>query len=275
MFNQFFSQPLVFSLNQSNQFRFWLRDDVSDFILLQLIHAPLAEVIVSENDGRSASITIRQQPFLQLDPLFTDASELLEIHRQHDSGAISRSLGQGLRLYIRLGIAPSMCTAALRQGLILTVSHDGQCYFKLAQVGKIDLVPLEHDLRIYHEPRELMMAKALLARQYDYQSNSQMLAIYITELEQVQRDLISFLNGETGKIHPGFSSEAIALDAMIQKKRQWLMRTYNQSLERPSYSRSANELDELERLKRTLECYELLAPPELTERVRQVADDSE
>ena len=52
------------------------------------------------------------------------------------------------------------------------------------------------------------------------------------------------------------------------------MRTYHQSLERPSLSRASNQASlDVEKLQQKLECYNLLAPSHVTELVNQLSDD--
>lgn len=269
MFNQFFSQPLVFEVHRSCRLCFRLPPEVSDFVLLQLLSVPLAEVMVSEWDShrQRGSITVRHQPCLELQNLEYVGSETAS------AALMARTLGQGLRLYFRMGLSPDRCATGLREGVGVDLSLADGCVFSLQDDRTLDLLSLEQDLRVFQEPRELMMAKALLGRQYDYGARPEMLAIHLTELERIRHDLLNYLKSESGRLHPGLSAESLALDAMLQKKRQWLMRVYSQSMERPSYARAANETSDLERLRRQLECYELLAPPQVTEMVRQLADD--
>jgi hypothetical protein len=269
MFNQFLSQPLVFEVRRPCRLRFRLPPQVSDFVLLQLLGVPLAEVVVSEWDSgkEQAVITVRHQPFLELHWFEDTQSEMVS------ATTLSRTLGQGLRLYFPMGIAPERCASSLREGVELNISLNGACGFSLQAGATLDLLSLERDLRVFQEPRELMMAKALLGRQYDYGARPEMLAIHLTELERIRHDLLNYLKSESGRLHPGLSAESLELDAMLQKKRQWLMRVYSQSMERPSYARAANETSDLERLRRQIECYELLAPPKVTDMVRQLADE--
>ena len=43
--------------------------------------------------------------------------------------------------------------------------------------------------------------------------------------------------------------------------------------ERPNYNRSANDMDSTDKLLRKLECYDLLAPPELIQMVDRLMED--
>ncbi|MCU8023840.1 MULTISPECIES: hypothetical protein [unclassified Shewanella] len=250
-----------------------LPDDVSDFIVSQAINAPLLEIIVIAEAGIQQNIVIRFQPFMGL------KVESLPQSPQAFNTPITRSLGQGFRLYTRMGTAAKFCAAELRRGVSFTLDTtrhlgaDNDLTFALQANSKFELVPLEADLRVLHEPKALMVAKALLARHYDYAASSESLAIYMTEIEQVRLELQSFMRGELGQCHASLADEVLRIDPLLLQKQQWLFRTYTHMFERPNYSRAANDVDNTDKLLRKLECYELLASPELILMVDRLMED--
>jgi hypothetical protein len=273
MYHQFLNEPMVLDAEKASILTLRLPDDISDFIVLQAICAPLLELIVIADADAPQNIAIRFQPFMGL------KAESLPQNTQRFTTPIKRVLGQGFRLYTRIGTAPKFSAAELRQGVALTLdvaidAEAGNCLsFALQADSKFELVPLEADLRVFYEPKALMLAKALLARQYDYAASSESLAIYMTEIEQVRLELQAFLRGELGQCHASLADEVLRIDPLLLQKQQWLFRTYTHMFERPSYSRAANDADNTDKLLRKLECYELLAPPELIQMVDRLMED--
>lgn len=273
MYHQFLNEPMVLDAEKASILTLRLPDDISDFIVLQAISAPLLEVVVIAEAETPQNIAIRFQPFMGL------KVESLPQSAQAFNTPITRSLGQGFRLYTRMGTAAKFCAAELRRGVSFTLDVTNRlgaenCLtFALQADSKFELVPLEADLRILHEPKALMVAKALLARQYDYAASSESLAIYMTEIEQVRLELQAFLRGELGQCHASLADEVLRLDPLLLQKQQWLFRTYTHMFERPNYNRAANDVDNTDKLLRKLECYELLAPPELIQMVDRLMED--
>ncbi|MGR3969218.1 hypothetical protein [Shewanella sp. 1180_01] len=273
MYHQFLNEPMVLDAEKASKLTLRLPDDISDFIVLQAISAPLLEVVVIAEAGTPQNIAIRFQPFMGL------KVESLPQSAQAFNTPITRSLGQGFRLYTRMGTAAKFCAAELRRGVSFTLDMTNRlgaenCLtFALQADSKFELVPLEADLRVLHEPKALMVAKALLARQYDYAASSESLAIYMTEIEQVRLELQAFLRGELGQCHARLTDEVLRLDPLLLQKQQWLFRTYTHMFERPNYNRAANDVDNTDKLLRKLECYELLAPPELIQMVDRLMED--
>ncbi|MCS6240041.1 hypothetical protein BM607_003005 [Shewanella sp. SACH] len=273
MYHQFLNEPMVLDAEKASILTLRLPDDISDFIVLQAISAPLLEVVVIAEAGTPQNIAIRFQPFMGL------KVESLPQSAQAFNTPITRSLGQGFRLYTRMGTAAKFCAAELRRGVSFTLDMTNRlgaenCLtFALQADSKFELVPLEADLRVLHEPKALMVAKALLARQYDYAASSESLAIYMTEIEQVRLELQAFLCGELGQCHASLTDEVLRLDPLLLQKQQWLFRTYTHMFERPNYNRAANDVDNTDKLLRKLECYELLAPPELIQMVDRLMED--
>ncbi|MCU8010487.1 hypothetical protein [Shewanella sp. SM74] len=280
MYHQFLNEPMVLDIEKASILTLRLPDDVSDFIVSQAINAPLLEIIVIAEAGIQQNIVIRFQPFMGL------KVESLPQSPQAFNTPITRSLGQGFRLYTRMGTAAKFCAAELRRGVSFTldttrhldadndlIGADSYLTFALQANSKFELVPLEADLRVLHEPKALMVAKALLARHYDYAASSESLAIYMTEIEQVRLELQSFMRGELGQCHASLADEVLRIDPLLLQKQQWLFRTYTHMFERPNYSRAANDVDNTDKLLRKLECYELLASPELTLMVDRLMED--
>ncbi|MCU8034277.1 MULTISPECIES: hypothetical protein [unclassified Shewanella] len=280
MYHQFLNEPMVLDIEKASILTLRLPDDVSDFIVSQAINAPLLEIIVIAEAGIQQNIVIRFQPFMGL------KVESLPQSPQAFNTPITRSLGQGFRLYTRMGTAAKFCAAELRRGVSFTldttrhldadndlIGADSYLTFALQANSKFELVPLEADLRVLHEPKALMVAKALLARHYDYAASSESLAIYMTEIEQVRLELQAFMRGELGQCHASLADEVLRIDPLLLQKQQWLFRTYTHMFERPNYSRAANDVDNTDKLLRKLECYELLVSPELTLMVDRLMED--
>ena len=273
MYHQFLNEPMVLDIEKASILTLRLPDDVSDFIVSQAINAPLLEIIVIAEAGIQQNIVIRFQPFMGL------KVESLPQSPQAFNTPITRSLGQGFRLYTRMGTAAKFCAAELRRGVSFTLDTtrhlgaDNDLTFALQANSKFELVPLEADLRVLHEPKALMVAKALLARHYDYAASSESLAIYMTEIEQVRLELQSFMRGELGQCHASLADEVLRIDPLLLQKQQWLFRTYTHMFERPNYSRAANDVDNTDKLLRKLECYELLASPEVILMVDRLMED--
>ncbi|MGW7675941.1 hypothetical protein [Shewanella sp. S23-S33] len=280
MYHQFLNEPMVLDVENTSILTLRLPDDVSDFIVSQAISAPLLEIIVIAEAGIQQNIVIRFQPFMGL------KVESLPQSPQAFNTPITRSLGQGFRLYTRMGTAAKFCAAELRRGVSFTldttrhldadndlIGANSYLTFALQANSKFELVPLEADLRVLHEPKALMVAKALLARHYDYAASSESLAIYMTEIEQVRLELQAFMRGELGQCHASLADEVLRIDPLLLQKQQWLFRTYTHMFERPNYSRAANDVDNTDKLLRKLECYELLASPELTLMVDRLMED--
>ncbi|GGQ12987.1 hypothetical protein [Shewanella litoralis] len=266
MHQHIFTQPIVSEIKQPTLLTLRLLESVSDLLVLSAMTNPIAEFVVSQVNATQATLIVRHQPFVEL--VYQHTKQVADKYDQ------IRSLGQGTRLYPTLGVAPRVCIDQLRKGITVDIQADEHVYFSLDSLARFELISLEQDLRILSEPHALVMAKAILGRKFDYDEPSSMLAVHISELEQVRRDLREYLKGESGKIHPGVSTELLKLDHLLQNKHQWLLRTYHQSLERPNLGRSSNEqLCNIEQLQRKLDCFELLAPKDVSDMVNKLSDD--
>lgn len=266
MHNQYLRQPIVLPVAQASLLTIRLLNNISDFIVLEMMGTPLLELIVVEQTPKP-QIAVRIQPILELKLNSALIANAIQCE------PISRCLGQGVRLYHRMGAAPKFCAQELRAGLNIAVDIKDTVTLSLASVSKFEFVTLESDVRGLYEPKALMMAKAILARDYDYSATSESLAVYLAEIEQVRLEIHAFLRGELGQCHIGLAQEAIRLEPLLQQKRQWLFRTYTHMFERPSLSRSANDSQNIDNALRKLECFELLASPELLQMIERLMED--
>ena len=265
MHHQYLNQPMILDVVQTSSLIITLPSNMSDFIVLETMGAPLLELIVVSQTP--PQIAVRLQPILGLKLNTTSVADA------GLSAPVSRCLGQGVRLYHRMGTAPKFVAQELRAGILIKVDVRESVTFSLQSASKFEFVTLESDVRCLHEPRVLMMAKAILAREYDYGATSESLAVYLTEIEQIRLELQAFLRGELGQYHTGLAEEAVRLDPLLQQKRQWLFRTYTHMFERPSFSRAANDSQNIDKAIRKLECFELLASPELLQMVERLMED--
>jgi len=266
MHQHIFSHPTVIQISHPTLVKVRLLNDIDDLLVLASLSNPLFEMIVSQVDGVAATLISRQQAFVSI-----DFEKVQHIADRYD---VTRLVGQGVRLYSRMAVAPRICIEQLKQGIDIIIQADGEVYFTVYENMPFELIPLEQDLRLLCEPQVLVSAKTILGQKPLHSESSAALAVHISEVEQVRRDIADYMRGESGKIHPGVSTELLKLDHLLQNKRQWLMRTYHQSLERPSLSRASNQASlDVEKLQQKLECYNLLAPSDVTELVNQLSDD--
>ncbi|GGI89236.1 hypothetical protein [Shewanella gelidii] len=279
MFNQFLDQAIILDVTQKVTLDIRLAEEMSDFAVLQFMHTPLLELIVNRVERHTATIAIRALPFLtvsECQPAHLDASHRISVH------SLLRTKGQGLRYYRQLAMAPKLCATALRNGLSLTLKVNDGVYICNDEHAKFEVVPLEQDVRVFEGPRALMMARELISRSYDYDKKPEMIAVHMSELDMVSRELTDYLASEAGKLHSGLRIESVRLESQITEKRQWLHREYSRAIERSHLSGGANEdwlpespgaeLSAKKRL-RMLECYQLLAPKEVTELVQQMMEE--
>ncbi|WP_153916211.1 hypothetical protein [Shewanella sp. TC10] len=294
MYNHLFSQPVKYNINKDQTLSIALADDVSDFILLPALSQPLAEIIICESEGaESASFILTCQPFFNVEVLpqsaddlvcavpNTDLSNLItdgDLDPSQPLEEFNRTLGQGFRLYARVGVAPRISAKLLRKGVVLSFSVEDIQHNLISiryQQSVCESVTLEQDLRLNQEPKELMMAKAILARNFDYEESPENLAINISEIEQVRADINVYLAEERNKVHAIIAAQLLKLDNLLNHKQQWLLRTYSQSQQRTNYATAANELSkDVEDLQRKLECFTLLAPADVSLMVDKLTEDT-
>ncbi|GIU52713.1 hypothetical protein [Shewanella sp. KT0246] len=295
MYNHLFSQPVKYQINQGQTLLIALAEDVSDFILLPALSQPLAEIIICESHcAQSASFILTCQPFFKvevlderlnfpaaIDPAVIDEAEIesdTESSPQAINFTFNRALGQGFRLYAKIGIAPRISAQSLRKGVGLSfdVKNLSQNLVSVSyQHSVCESVNLEQDLRLNQEPKELMMAKAILARNFDYEEPPATLALNISEIEQVRADINLYLSQTHHKVHAVIAAQLLKLDNLLNHKQQWLLRTYSQSQQRTNYATAANELSkDVEDLQRKLECFTLLAPADVSLMVDKLTEET-
>lgn len=284
MFNQYFRLPELISIDAerpSSRFLLNLTDDVSDFVLMQVMRAPLIELVVTQT-GTDAEFLLRLQAGFSLLPyqepndqvpnneeqcqsvIVDDKGQTAiadHMNRADASEHLLRGQGQGLRVYANSSRTPARLLARLRRGLLITLAVEqrdsGLLGVRLDGEGEFNLVALETDLHLCEGPSVLKNAKYVLAREPEYGESSAALALLITELEQARHELVAYLSGV--ECHPGVAAEAMRIEPMLSQRRQWLLRQYAQSQERPKIGTSANDYGQnIDKLKRLLECYELL-----------------
>lgn len=299
MFNQYFRLPELISIDPerpSSRFLLNLTHDVSDFVLMQVMRAPLMELVVTQT-GTDAEFLLRLQvgfsllPYQEPNDQVPNNDEQCQSVMADDKGqtAISdhmnsadaselllRGQGQGLRVYANSSRTPARLLERLRTGLLITLAVEqrdsGLLGVRLDGKGEFNLVALEADLHLCEEPSVLKNAKYVLAREPEYGESSAALALLITELEQARLELVAYLSGV--ECHPGVAAEAMRIEPMLSQRRQWLLRQYAQSQERPKIGSSANDYGQnIDKLKRLLECYELLSTPEVNAMVLAIAEE--
>ncbi|WP_372871677.1 hypothetical protein [Shewanella sp.] len=268
MFSQFYRLPEILDVSQSSRVIISLSKDVSDYVLMQAIRAPLLELVVV-NAGVKGEWLLRLQAGFNCSPY---AETCVTGNRPDQASVLERTVGQGVRLYTCSSRAPARLIERLRRGLLISFApaNDNKLTIWLETDGDFELVKLETDLRLSQDPEVLQTAKSVLAREPEYGVHSASLAILITELEQARRELHEYLSGSDK--HPGLTAEALRLEPMLAQRRQWLLRQYASSQERHPLGVSANDVGcDTEKLKRLLTCYELLSPPDVNAMVHAIA----
>ncbi|MCL1143030.1 hypothetical protein [Shewanella gaetbuli] len=266
MHQHIFNHPQVIQISKPTLMKVRLAENVDDLLILACLSNPLFELLISQIEGSTTTLLIRQQPFIDI-----EYEQTIVLAEHYD---VCRTEGQGVRLYSRMAVAPRLCIEQLRQGIDILVQADKQVFLSCDASKRHELIPLELDLRLLSEPEVLVIAKSILGHTSAFEQSSAMLAIQISEIEQVRRDIREYMRGESGKIHPGVSTELLKLDHLLQNKHQWLLRSYHQSLERPNLSNASNEPTmDIEKLEQKLACYNVLAPSDVTELVNQLLSD--
>lgn len=259
MFEPLLIQPQIIEISHQSKLVFSLSKQFGDFSALQLQSGPIVEVVVVAVSAAKVSLMVRIHPYLSL--------SVDEFDNDMDtSESLSRSVGQGWRLFSALGTSPKLCAAQLGAGLSVAVSFSDVCRFNIVEAVKWNLVALEADFRIGHIAKEILLAKHIIARSVDAEHNAESLLVEISELESVRFEL-------TRASKEGHQQEFSKLDAELVRKRQLLTRQYSQLSERPNLSLAANQSIEQEQLIRQLAYYQLLAPIELNEIVEQLMAD--
>ena len=268
MYKHTLTQPIIKDVIRSERFSLSLSKDISDLLVLSAVSNSLFELIVADINGPEAHLLLRCQPFINVDFHSEVSTDVVSTH------SLSRTVGQGVRCYSLLSTEPRLIIESLREGISLVVNVDQHVEFALGDKTKFELVSLENDLRVLHEHNVLVTARRILSTKINFEDSIDILTIQISEIEQVRRDIRHYINGDKDDIHSGIASELLKIDVLLQNKSQWLLRTYNQKLERPSWARASNEqLTSIEQLQRKLDCYELLAPKEVSDMVVRLSED--
>lgn len=270
MLNQFLSQPVVFRVEDTLSFKLKLTPESSDFTVLEALSAPFAELVVTEIGDKAGSLILRLPPFIDLEASTVGAQDCTP------ECSLTRSLGQGFRLYPHMSSSPKYFIDLLRRGITLNVYvNKGELRFSLIQRSQFELVKLESDLRLFLGPKVMMKAKALVARSYDYNKGPEMLAVHRGEIELVRAELTQYCKSYSGS-HSGLFAEIERLQLKLREKSQWLQRLYSQAIERSSFSNSANSdgvILDSDKLNQTIEYYRLLAPSVVSELVIKLMDE--
>lgn len=264
MLGQYFASPTELTMSGRQQLVLTVPPQFSDFVLLEFSSYPLAEWIVCERNHSNVHHLVRKQPFLTFD--MSNVTNPLPL-----SSAVSRSLGQGVRLYIAPGVSSAKAISALRRGVTVDIDCAAEICFSLNSTA-FELLPLECDRRLMLQPQVLEHARTILAQVPDPHAEAVTLAVQLSEIQQTSRQLKRYQQRMALELSPEAADELLQLYAQLEQKRQWLGHCYNQALSRHSYRYSANQVAD-ERLQRTLECYELLAPPELVAMVATLTGD--
>ncbi|WP_394392610.1 hypothetical protein [Shewanella woodyi] len=268
MFEPFLTQPEIIKVDKQCKLRVSLHETTADFSLLQVMDGHIGEFIVVSVAPTELSIMVRLHPFLCVN-VESSSSE------PEEAESVSRCVGQGWRLFSSLGVSPSMCAQELKRGVSITLSFDKFVHFSLEGGSQWEMVPLEKDNRLFHGPRELLEARALVARGVNYELSSEQLLLNISELEKVRGQLIKF--GESVSVlgQARLSDEVQDLSAQLTRKKQWLSREYHHSVERLNWQTSANHGQKHDLQSRQLEYYRLLSTTATNEMVQQLIKDEE
>ncbi|QBF81467.1 hypothetical protein EXU30_01225 [Shewanella maritima] len=246
-----------------------LEDEVSDLALLGHLANPLAEIVVNQCQPLQARFIIKQAPFICI--------ELQEWQQAtiNECSSVSRSLGQGFRLFLKLGHDPRQCIEELREGVIIYVELGDSVRISLANNSRFELLEFEQDFRQLKLPESLIKAQSIVEREFTREESTGSLALQITELEQVRAEISQLLKSDATKINHSLSKELMKYDHLLHSKRQWLFRSYQQTLDRPNLNTSANQPNlEVEKLQHKLDCFNLLAPKSVVEMVDKLAEES-
>ncbi|QQX78509.1 hypothetical protein JK628_13040 [Shewanella sp. KX20019] len=267
MFEPLLIQPQIIEINHQSKLKLVLSEQFGNFSVLQLQSGPIAEVVVVNVSNSQMSLMVRLHPYLSLEVLESQEHVL-------SKASNSRGVGQGWRLFSTLGISPKLCAEQLRLGLSIAVdiNNDNVGRFHIVEPIQWELVPLEADFRLGLIAREIQLAKHIIARSMDIEPNAESLLVEISELESIRNDLKRFAN--EGLLNQNHSDNDISqLDAQLVRKRQLLTRVYSQLTERANFYLAANLDIDQDTLRRKLESYQLLAPPQLNEIVEQLMAD--
>ncbi|QSX35075.1 hypothetical protein JYB87_07620 [Shewanella avicenniae] len=241
---------------------FKAKPHISRLLLLESLNQPLCELIVVSAVSPHQQLRLRVQSVFELNIQPLTMSII---------GDVSRTDGQGLRIYHALNRRKISALAALEQGVCVDVIPTSALQFRL-QTANFELVNLEDDQHLALEPAEVIMAKTVLARTLDYTADPQLMACELNELVQSEQNLHHLV----ARLGLGQAAEplnsVLRLQRQLESKRTWLFRQYCHQLERPNWASSANGESGTE-LVRRLALYEMLASDELKSVDNMMAED--
>ncbi|MCD8549168.1 MAG: hypothetical protein LRY74_01670 [Shewanella xiamenensis] len=141
MHHQYLNEPMILDVAQTSSLIITLPSNMSDFIVLETMGAPLLELIVVSQTP--PQIAVRLQPILGLKLNTTSVADA------GLSAPVSRCLGQGVRLYHRMGTAPKFVAQELRAGILIKVDVRESVTFSLQSASKFEFVTLESTSEAY------------------------------------------------------------------------------------------------------------------------------
>ncbi|MEC4724884.1 hypothetical protein HWQ46_04880 [Shewanella sp. D64] len=269
MFEPLLTQPEIITIDKRCRLKVSLHESTADFCLLQVMSGHIGEFIVVSITPDALSIMVRLHPFLSVNV----ESYPLDEHKA--LSVLSRGVGQGWRLFPGLGVSPIMCAQDLKAGVDITVSFTEHADVALENEPQWQLVPLEKDRRLFHGPKELLIAEALVAKDVSYELSSQQLLLEICDVENVRRKLLRFSVSAEVCGHPELNDKISDIDAQLIKKKQWLSQRYHHSVERLNWQTSANHEQKHDLQSRQLEYYRLLSTTAINEMVQQLIKDED
>lgn len=264
MFEPLLTQPEIFTITGPSSIKVKLKETVSDVGLLQAINGHIGEFIIVQVNTSSLSVLYRTHPFLSVDIISRSPIDICT------TSSLARSSGQGWRLFTGLGVSPRLCSEQLRAGLMVNIQFDQQAHFEMNDVNHWNLVSLEDDIRVFHEPKEMMRAKSLLSREVIHVRTTEQILIELSELETIRDELVRFSQSELAIGHHDLKIEVLKLDSQLEHKKQWLTRSFNQSIERQNWNDASNQTVANDVLVRKLEYYRLLSTPAVNDMVHQL-----
>ncbi|MFT5235778.1 MAG: hypothetical protein ACI90A_001142 [Shewanella sp.] len=269
MFEPLLNQPEIITIDKRCRLKVSLHESTANFCQLQVMNGHIGEFIVVSVAPDALSIMVRLHPFLS----FSVESHISDTHNEFP--LISRGVGQGVRLFSGLGVSPIVRAQELKAGVNISVSGAKSADFTLENMSQWQLIPLEKDNRFFHGIKELLVARALVAKDVNYELSSQALLLEICEVESVRTKLLRFSENTRVCDLQELNDEIFDLNAQLIKKKQWLSRRYHQSIERLNWSLSANHEQKHDQLQRQLEYYRVLSTTTINEMVQQLIKDEE
>ncbi|WP_394203481.1 hypothetical protein [Shewanella waksmanii] len=243
--------------------------------MLEALNGHLAEFVIVENNDTSTAILVRMHPYLALvecekSALWSDKV----LPNGNSTQVLTRTIGQGWRLFSELGRSPLFCLQMLRQGIGISVVSEPSGLMVIAGFEQgWQLIPLENDMRLFAGQKELSRAKAVLSRVNDYHANTEQLLLALSEIDMVCADLGLMLQDHSNTRPTEQLKQIASIDAQLQRKKQWLSQQYQQAVERNNWQYSANQSITDESLYRKLEYYQLLSTPEMNAMVENLLSD--